>query len=760
MTNTMRNDPKVSIVKAAIFPIFLSMGGMESVANAIAKLVEILNNYWILIPGVLGAGILSSTALILMTRHRQNETKHREKLKKIREAQEGKEFYDSLLQNVGEGILLLDHQGRIIYVNQACAAIAESTPDELLGKNWKEIVSEDQHAGILAAYNRRLQRQYDTYEVSFRKRNGKRIHLLISESPDASIHLAQAMLPITPSETTLNQEEGSTQNTTERKTRLLAIRDISDRVDREQELEAVLRVSAALRSPAMREEMLQVIVAQVQELFQAEVCAVLLNRPSDMELIVNAARGNWEHYLGETLQPLNGISSQVNNSRQPYVNNNPLEDPQFAHHTAGLRNISAVACIPLITQQVPIGVLWLGTQAPIEEKDIQLLKSIADIAANSLHRAELYEETQQRIQRLAALRNIDITITASLDLRLTLDILLGQVTSHLNVDAASVLLFNSNLQVLEYVTGNGFRTNTISRSRLRLGEGHAGLAALERRTIHIANLQESGDTSLRRAFISAEGFITYYAIPLIAKGGIKGVLEIFHRSNLIPDPEWLDFLEALATQAAIAIENARLFDDLQRSNMELILAYDATLEGWIHALDLRDKETEGHTQRVTTVTLQLAREVGVSETEMINIRRGALLHDIGKVAIPDSILRKTGPLTPEERAEMEQHPVYAYELLSPITYLQPALDIPYCHHEKWDGTGYPRRLKGEQIPLTARIFAIVDVWDALRSNRPYREAWPEKVVLQYLANESGKHFDPRLLETFLNLLKRIHKVQP
>ncbi|RPI78402.1 MAG: GAF domain-containing protein, partial [Chloroflexi bacterium] len=543
-------------------------------------------------------------------------------------------------------------------------------------------------------------------------------------------------------------------------TRLLVLRDISDRIVREQEMEAISRVSAALRSPAMREDILQAIVRQILELFQAEACAVLLNRPGDKELIVNAARGNWEHYLGETLQPFNDISVQVNNNRKPYIKNKPLEDPQFAHQAAVLRNIAAVACIPLMTQQVSIGVLWLGTQTPIEEKDIQLLTSIADIAASSLHRAELYEETQQRIQRLAALRNIDITITASLDLRLTLDILLGQVTSHLNVDAASVLLFNSNLQVLEYVTGNGFRTNTISRSRLRLGEGHAGLAALERRTIHIANLQESGDTSLRRAFISAEGFITYYAIPLIAKGGIKGVLEIFHRSDLVPDPEWLDFLEALATQAAIAIENARLFDDLQRSNMELILAYDATLEGWIHALDLRDKETEGHTQRVTTVTLQLAREVGVNEAEMINIRRGALLHDIGKVAISDSILRKTGPLTPEERAEMEQHPVYAYELLSPISYLQPALDIPYCHHEKWDGTGYPRRLKGEQIPLTARIFAIVDVWDALRSNRPYREAWPENKVLQYLANESGKHFDPRLLDTFLNLLNRLQNPQP
>jgi putative nucleotidyltransferase with HDIG domain len=182
-----------------------------------------------------------------------------------------------------------------------------------------------------------------------------------------------------------------------------------------------------------------------------------------------------------------------------------------------------------------------------------------------------------------------------------------------------------------------------------------------------------------------------------------------------------------------------------------MLAYDTTLEGWSRALDLRDKETEGHTQRVTEMTLQLARAMGITDEELIHIRRGALLHDIGKMGVPDRILLKEDKLSEEEWQLMRKHPVYAYELLSPIPFLRDALSIPYGHHEKWDGTGYPRGLKGEQIPLAARIFAIVDVWDALRSARPYREPWNEDQVREYLTQQSGKQFDPQVVAAFLNM---------
>jgi putative nucleotidyltransferase with HDIG domain len=169
-------------------------------------------------------------------------------------------------------------------------------------------------------------------------------------------------------------------------------------------------------------------------------------------------------------------------------------------------------------------------------------------------------------------------------------------------------------------------------------------------------------------------------------------------------------------------------------------------------MDLRDEATEGHTQRVTTLTLNLARQMSVRESELIHIRRGALLHDIGKLGVPDNILLKPGKFTDAEWEIMRRHPVYAYEMLTPITYLKTALDIPYCHHERWDGTGYPRGLKAEHIPLAARIFAIVDVYDALTSDRSYRKAWPKARVLKHIKFESGKHFEPRVVDTFLEML--------
>lgn len=192
---------------------------------------------------------------------------------------------------------------------------------------------------------------------------------------------------------------------------------------------------------------------------------------------------------------------------------------------------------------------------------------------------------------------------------------------------------------------------------------------------------------------------------------------------------------------------------LQEANAQLLAAYEATIEGWSYAMDLRDQETEGHSRRVAELTVNLARALGVSDGEILHIRRGALLHDMGKIGIPDSILHKPASLTDYEWETMRKHPQLAYDMLGRIEYLHPALDIPYCHHEKWDGTGYPRKLKGEEIPLAARLFAIVDVWDALTSNRPYRPAWSEEKALTYIREQSGKHFDPQVVELFFKVIK-------
>lgn len=318
----------------------------------------------------------------------------------------------------------------------------------------------------------------------------------------------------------------------------------------------------------------------------------------------------------------------------------------------------------------------------------------------------------------------------------------------------TILLFSPTTLTLNCAGRKGFRTSALQFTDIGLGHGLAGKAALERKAIYVPGFRSESDGSLSSPDLAAEDFVAYYGVPLIAKGELKGVLEIYHRSPVSPDEEWLMFIDALAGQAAIAIDNASLFTNLKQANMELRLSYDNTLEGWARALELRDVETEGHSRRVTEMTVWLARMMGIGESDLVHIRRGALLHDIGKMGIPDTILLKAGKLTDEEWGIMRQHPVYAHEMLSAIIYLRPALDIPYCHHEKRDGTGYPRGLKGEGIPLSARIFAIADVWDALNSDRPYRNAWPFRKTLVFIREQTGRHFDPRVVETFLNV---IHK---
>ncbi|MCC6191016.1 MAG: PAS domain S-box protein [Anaerolineales bacterium] len=364
-------------------------------------------------------------------------------------------------------------------------------------------------------------------------------------------------------------------------------------------------------------------------------------------------------------------------------------------------------------------------------------------------------QIQRQLEQLQALRIIDQAIASSLDLRVTLDIFLEQVTSQLAVDAAGVMLLESPGQVLVYAAGRGFRSTSLEHARVRLGEGRAGRAALQRRAVI-----ETGPAP-RTGPLGEDRFAFYYGVPLVAKGQVLGVLEIHNRTPLQPDRDWLNFLEALTGQVAIAIENATLFAGLQRTHQDLVRAYDATIEGWSRALDLRDRETEGHSRRVTELTLLLGRATGMRSEELVHVRRGALLHDIGKLGVPDAILRKPGPLTAEEWSVMYQHPVLAFELLAPIAYLGPALDIPYSHHEKWDGSGYPRGLAGEQIPLAARLFAVADVWDALRSERPYRPAWPEVQVRQHIRTLAGRHFDPRVVEIFLKLdLSEIYPPRP
>ncbi|HEX2697506.1 MAG TPA: GAF domain-containing protein, partial [Anaerolineales bacterium] len=332
------------------------------------------------------------------------------------------------------------------------------------------------------------------------------------------------------------------------------------------------------------------------------------------------------------------------------------------------QNFSKLAYLPLHHADDFLGelvIVLFHPEAEFTSEQLDLLKAFGDQISVVLRNSHLSNTLQETKKKLDALRTGDLAILSSLDLNLTLRIFLQQVVAELQVDAADVLFLNGGTQTLEYAAGIGFMTGKIKETHVHLGEGHSGKIALERRSIYLSDFHDNGATPFTRGeLIAAERFASYFGVPLVAKGQLKGILEVFHRRPFYPSDQWLSFLEMLAGQSAIAIDNASLFSNLQHSNMDLKIAYDRTLEGWSRALDLRDHETEGHTRRVTELCLELAQALNVNEHDLVSIRRGALLHDIGKMGVPDQILHKPSELTPEEFKIVQSHPVSAYEMLS------------------------------------------------------------------------------------------------
>lgn len=633
-----------------------------------------------------------------------------------------KDFDENLINNMSEGIVVQNTEGYITFANPATLEITGYSPDELLGAHWTKIIPVDQHYLMKEADGQRLAGKATKYEIDFLRKNEKRINMLVSGSP-------------------LFEDERFSGT-------IAVFIDITERRQKTRELQILSNISAALRKAESRPAMMEIILNKLLDLFNANGVILVMKDQISGESILELAKGEFSSMLGIRLPAGEGITGWVIANSQPFWSNDAKSETHFSKPEL-LENMNAMACIPLISKEQTIGAMLIGRVSPLSEDDIQLLTSIAEMSASAFHRAALHEQTERHLKTMVALRAMDTVIASSTDLRVTLSILLEYVINQLRLDAVAALLLNPHTFTLEYAEGKGFLTSGIKQSRLRIGEGLAGRVASERVLKHIPDLSQEQENFLRKPLLAGEKFVTHIAMPLIVKGEVKGVLELFHRTMFTPDHEWLDLFQTLAGQIAIAVDNAQLFEGIQMANFNLSIAYEATIEGWSHALDLRDKETEGHTLRVTEMTLKLARILGIQGDQLTHIRRGGLLHDIGKMGVPDAILLKPDKLTEEEWAIMKQHPQFAHDLIKPITYLKPALDIPYCHHEKWDGTGYPRGLRGEQIPLAARIFAIVDVWDAVTSDRPYRKAWSKKKARQYIKEQSGQHFDPSLAPIFL-----------
>jgi HD-GYP domain-containing protein (c-di-GMP phosphodiesterase class II) len=347
----------------------------------------------------------------------------------------------------------------------------------------------------------------------------------------------------------------------------------------------------------------------------------------------------------------------------------------------------------------------------------------------------------------------DLSLGYGVALQTTLDRMLDHVLQELRVDAADILVYDTTISKLAYPgRSRGFRKRTFDNSRARFDRALLGEVVHTHTTRLVRNVTKEKDLTTLASELAQEEFVGYAIVPLLVQDRLTGVIELFQRSSLNPNSAWLWTAEDLARQGALALGNVLWAGQQQQTKTQFAQAIDAIVEGWSNALELRDYEPKGHTQRVTTMAVDFARVLSIPEPELDHIRRGAFLHDVGKMGIPDEVLLKPDVLTDADWEIMRRHPAIAYEQLHAIEFLHPALDIPYCHHEKWDGTGYPRGLSREEIPLAARLFALVDVWDSLRSDRPYRKAWPEERVREYIRERSDKQFDPKLADLFLKLI--------
>ncbi len=364
------------------------------------------------------------------------------------------------------------------------------------------------------------------------------------------------------------------------------------------------------------------------------------------------------------------------------------------------------------------------------------------------------EETRLHLSRLTTLRKIDSAITSTDDMHEKLRVVMKVIKESLGVDAVDILILEPVTRALIPTATDGNDLALIPPLNLLQGEGELNRIFDASEVLIFPELtRETLPDWLALRFRDHCPYSFYAAAPMITGGKHIGILEVFAKRNFTRDNEWDSHLLSLALQAAIAYENAEMLQRIQRANRELAQAYEATLKGWANALELRDKETSGHSERMRDLATRLGERMGLNEMQLSNLSRGVLLHDIGKMGVPDYILHKPGPLTEDQWKVMQKHPQFAYDLLSDVPYLSGALEVPYCHHERWDGSGYPRGLKGKDIPLNARIFAVIDVWDALTHDRPYRSAWSREQTVQYIIDNAGIQFDPQVVEEFIRMLQ-------
>ena len=501
-----------------------------------------------------------------------------------------------------------------------------------------------------------------------------------------------------------------------------------------------------LRRAAKSKNLIPILVATLAEAAGVQGALVLASMNTSRQLEVISSWGHWAHWSIDEAAKIAPVTKAAIGQGALWV---APEDWPGASNLVTFNGLKGIVCMPLPFSEGIRGALWVGKSAQFNPEELDLIAIAASLALAELSKEKLLEKNVVLARRIAAIRRIDLAIKESMDLKLALGVVLDQVIHQLAVDSADILILYPDSVVLETAAYRGKNSGGMDNRRIRLGQSIPGRIALDKSPKLIPDLGQPQSPTPWESLMNDNGFVGYYGIPLVARGAIKGVLEIFSLTPLHPDEPWERVLNTFADQAAIAIDKSELFERWQRSEAALDMSNDSTLMTLSKAMRYRDHYSDESGQKMVDRTIQMARSMGVLEESLAQIRRGVILHDIGKLGVPDKILTKPGPLTDQEWVEIRRHPEYAFEILSPNPQLVSALDIPYRHHERWDGSGYPRGLKEEEIPLAARIFAVVDVWVSMTSFRPYRPPYTDEEARMYIRENAGSLFDPKVVETFL-----------